>query len=241
MSDATMHGPYAQDYLDRAFVAKGVGGWRALYHRFIEALAPRSIVEVGAGTPDFLTNVAAERRIAVDIGDRFAPQFAERGIEFLNKDLEHDDLLLSGVDVIVCSDVFEHLLDPSAALLRIAQALAPDGVLFSHVPNEFRLGHLLRVGFGSRKSSEFHTASPEWDDPHLRRFTPLGFRHFLEQHFPYNLPLTDMRYRGPARLIAAVGAAVPVCLQGGPTFASTRDAQMFDRLRALKPRLSRRT
>jgi SAM-dependent methyltransferase len=240
MSEATLNLPAAADYLDTAFVAKGIGGWRALYLRFIEALAPRAVLEVGAGTPDFLASLTAARRIAIDVGERFAPQFAAAGIEFLHADLEHDEITaVRDIDVAVCSDVFEHLLHPAAALDRIAQTLAPGGVLFSHVPNEFRLRHLARVAFGTHKSSEFHATSAEWDDPHLRRFTPTGFRRFLERRFTYNLPLSAMRHRGIARVIDALGAPVPYCLQGGPTFVSTNDAKAFERLRVLKRRLSR--
>ncbi len=39
----------ASAYLERSFEAKGVGGWRKLYLSFIEDLAPRAVIELGAG------------------------------------------------------------------------------------------------------------------------------------------------------------------------------------------------
>ena len=239
MSDVSLAAA-GRDYLDTAFVAKGVGGWRALYLRFIEELKPDCVLEVGSGAPDFLAGVHAQRRAAVDIGDRFAGDFSRLGIEFRRRDLETEDLAdIEGVDVAICSDVFEHLVHPLAALARISETLTSTGVLLSHVPNEFRFGHLARVAFGSAKASSFHEGSNEWDDPHIRRFTPRGYRQFLQRRFPLNLVLTDMRYRGVARAMHAVGARVPYCLEGGPTFASTRNEGTFELLKELKRKLSR--
>src|SRR5690242_5080383 len=141
MSDAILYDAGA--YLDTSFEAKGIGGWRKLYLSFIEDLAPYAVVELGAGAPDFLDKIEAERRIAVDVGQRFAEVFRSRNIQFACRDLEKDDLDdLGPVDVAICSDVFEHLVNPAAALDRIAALLGDHGVLFSHVPNEYRLGHV---------------------------------------------------------------------------------------------------
>ena len=68
----------ASAYLDRSFEAKGVGGWRKLYLSFIEDLAPYSVIELGAGAPEFLSRIEAKRRVAVDIGRRYADAFAAR-------------------------------------------------------------------------------------------------------------------------------------------------------------------
>ena len=68
MSEAAFYD--ASAYLDRSFEAKGVGGWRRLYLSFIEDLAPYAVIELGAGAPEFLDQVEATRRIAVDVGQR---------------------------------------------------------------------------------------------------------------------------------------------------------------------------
>lgn len=228
--------PYeARNYLDRSFERKGIGGWRKLYLAFIEELAPHTIAEFGAGSPDFLSQIEARRRVAVDVGTRFAGEFSRLGIEFVERDLERDTSLDLGlVDVAVCSDVFEHLIHPARALSRIAETLRPAGILFSHVPNEFRLGHQLAVMMGKRESVLFHEGSKEWDDPHFRRFSDTGFRAFLTQRFAHNLVLTDLRYGGAARWLRTFGVRVPYCLQGGPTYASTNDRATYERLRELK-------
>lgn len=94
-------------YLDAAFQSKGIGGWRDLYLRFLRT-APQP------------------RKVAVDIGDRYAEDFRTSGIAFFQRDLDKDALTdLGGFDVAICSDVFEHLYDPhlAAEIRKAAKAL----------------------------------------------------------------------------------------------------------------------
>lgn len=225
----------ARAYLDTSFEAKGIGGWRALYLSFIQDLAPYTVIELGAGAPEFLNQVEAAQRIAVDIGQRFTEAFRRNGIAFACRDLEKDDLDdLGPVDVAICSDVFEHLINPAAALTRISSLLGEHGMLFSHVPNEYRLGHLLKVMMNRCDTVQFHKGASEWDDPHFRRFSDVGFHGFLSQRFRYNLRLTDLRYGFGARVLRRMGFSVPYCLQGGPTYASTNNEAIYQRLVELK-------
>ena len=133
MSDAALYD--ARAYLDRSFEAKGVGGWRKLYLAFIEDLAPYAVIELGAGAPEFLDQVEATRRIAVDVGQRYADAFGARNIEFACRDLEKDTLHdLGPVDVAICSDVFEHLVNPAVALERSRPFARSRAV--AHQPNQ---------------------------------------------------------------------------------------------------------
>ena len=230
----------ARLYLERNFEAKGLGGWRKLYLSFIEDLAPYAVIELGAGAPEFLNRIEAERRVAVDVGQRFAQAFRSRNIEFACRDLEKDNLQdLGPVDVAICSDVFEHLVNPAAALDRVADLIGHHGILFSHVPNEYRLGHILRVMLGRGDTVQFHNGATEWEDPHFRRFSDVGYRRFLSRRFTHNLKLSDLRYGRPARLLRWLGLRVPYCLQGGPTYASTNDPAVFARLEELKKEKAR--
>ncbi|HSM96184.1 MAG TPA: methyltransferase domain-containing protein [Rhizomicrobium sp.] len=238
MAEAVLYD--AAGYLERSFQAKGVGGWRKLYLSFIDDLAPYSVIELGAGAPDFLTSIDAERRIAVDVGQRYADAFRSCGIIFACRDLEKDTLDdLGPVDVAICSDVFEHLINPAIVLERIASVLGESGILFSHVPNEYRLSHVVRVMLSRSGTVQFHKGADEWDDPHFRRFSDTGYRNFLSQRFQHSLKISDLRYGWQARLVRRLGMPVPYCLQGGPTYASTNDPKIFERLLELKNEKSR--
>lgn len=227
------------EYLDLSFTGKGVGGWRSLYLPFLKELKPRATLEVGAGTPDFLLSVPTDRKVAVDIGDRFADVFGASGIEFFKRDLDHDALVdLGPFDALICSDVFEHLINPAFALDSIADALSPAGVLFAHVPNEYRFD-TLRIMMGKTTSVRYHGNHEEWEDPHFRRFTDIGFARFLARRFKHSVKITDLRYGRAARLLRTVGLAVPYFLEGGPTYICTNDDAVAVRMKALKRRFGK--
>ena len=42
-------------------------------------------------------------------------------------------------DLIICKDVFEHLINPNHLVKEIHRILKPNGLLLSHVPNHFPL------------------------------------------------------------------------------------------------------
>lgn len=224
----------------KVHVPKGVGGWRALYLKLIGEIDPESVLEVGSGDPAFLRAVSGvARRAAIDSGDRFQAAFEEAGCDFYSLDLDHDSLPDIGTfDVIVCSDVLEHLIYPRRTLDYIEQRLSPAGVLFSHVPNEFTLGQTVQIMLGRQGAMYFHRDCEEWENPHLRRFTDTGFRSLLGHYFPHSLKLTDLHYKGLSKSLARLGIEPPYCLQKGPTYASTRSEETFQELTRAKRSIS---
>lgn len=228
MKAAIDHGPNRSgpgEYLNASFQSKGIGGWRELYLDFLRASplqAMTSLVELGSGSSDFLRSVPQARKVAVDIGDRYAGEFRESGIDFHKRDLNTDTLAdLGRFDIVICSDVFEHLIDPAFALANIRAMVGDEGVLISHVPNEFSLRKTLSVMMGRSTSMYFHKSEEEWTDPHFRRFTRIGFERFLRTNFQYNVPIQHLKHSRFARFLRVLGGTVPYCLEGGPTFIST--------------------
>lgn len=222
-------------YLDQAFTDRGLARWRRHYLRFLRDMDDVAVLDVGAGSPDFLRALPARRRVALDIGERYREAFEAAGVEFAARDIERDPIDdLGRFDVAICSDVFEHLFDPRAALERIADALTPGGVLFAHVPNEFTAGHVLRVMLGRGESLAFHKGQEEWTDPHLRRFTDVGFRKFLALRFRHALPIHDLARRKWARRLAWLSGSVPYCMDPGPTYIATNDDGALHRFARIK-------
>ncbi|MGI9421018.1 MAG: class I SAM-dependent methyltransferase [Geminicoccaceae bacterium] len=214
-------------YLDDSHRDGGIGKWRRLYTKLLKqpSLAGLdSIVELGAGAPDFLAGLSMSSRLAVDLGERYRPLYEQAGISFRQADLEQDRLDDVGrFDVAVCSDVFEHLLFPHLVLENIRSLLTPKGVLLSHVPNEYALKATLAIMAGRREGLYYHQHSNEWEDPHVRRFTDLGYQRFLKLQFRHSIRLTQLGYKGLPKLMARFGVGVPYCLEHGPTYASTND------------------
>jgi SAM-dependent methyltransferase len=80
---------------------------------------------------------------------------------------EYDD----SVDVVLCLDVLEHLLNPDYCTKEAFRILKPGGLFVINVPNHFALSGRLRVLFGSGIDSyKFFPNSDEWSYPHLRFF-----------------------------------------------------------------------
>jgi SAM-dependent methyltransferase len=228
--------PAAETVLDvniRTRHVKALSGWRRLYLRLLEALEPESVVECGCGPADFLSQLPQKiRRVGLDGNPGYLQQYEAAGIEFHAIDFDADEFpeALTGFDTAVCSDVFEHLLYPQKLLGNVAGTLSGEGILFSHVPNEFRVAKMLPIMRGRAGSVMFHSDTEEWSNPHLRRFTDVGYRRFLGLEFEFNVPLSSLNAPKAARHLKRFGLPVPFGLQGGPTYASTNSRETFLRL-----------
>ena len=200
------------------------GLWRPLYVEMLASLGTQSVLDLGSGSPELLVAMSGvKRRLAIDAGARWADAYRDAGIEFLQVDLNRTPLpKVQPVEAVVCTDVFEHLLFPRRVLEWIADcALVPDGVLVSHVPNEFTPRRTIDVMLGRRDATYFHPHLDEDEDPHLRRFTDIGFRRFLSRSFSYSVPFAGLNSSRVASTLDRCGLPVPFCLQPGPGYIST--------------------
>jgi hypothetical protein len=226
------------DYNINIHHSKGIGSWRMLYKSFLDQLSFNSIVEIGAGPPLFLSEIKCPRRIAIDGGDRWKKEYDELGIEFVRINLDKDNLPDVGkIDVAVCSDVFEHLIYPDRTLAYIHKMIQDDGILFSHVPNEFSFRKTLSIMMGRSESLYFHKFCNEYNDPHLHRFTKVGFKKFLEKEFKYNLFISDLRYNLKAKILKYLHLKAPYMIEGGPTFISTNNLNKFNLAKKIKNKI----
>jgi len=228
------------EYNARTFQSKGLNRWRRIYLNLLGRVQPSSVVEFGAGDPELLKRLSGVTlRLAVDGTDCYRQDFeaAEIPLEVIDLNMSCD-WAHGEYDVAICSDVFEHLLDPLEALKTIRKSLRTSSILLAHVPNEFRFGPLLKIALGVRESVQFHRGVNEWNDPHLRRFTDLGFTAFLRNEFEYTHRLTHLGSERSARLLWKAFNWAPYCLQGGPTYACTNDSRVSDRLSAIIADLS---
>jgi SAM-dependent methyltransferase len=88
------------------------------------------------------------------------------------------------VDLIVCNDILEHLLEPLPVVKDAHRVLRDDGTLVISVPNHFYWPMRLRILFGKGLVwrglvTDHGDAYREWDYMHIRFFTYKGFRQFL--------------------------------------------------------------
>jgi SAM-dependent methyltransferase len=142
--------------------------YRVKIRRDVERLARlvggrvRSIVDLGCGDAVRLAAMAerlggAPEAIGVDL--QFSPAVqafaAERGLRLLTLNLESDLAALrdGGHDLVLMSQLLEHLRDPPATLARLATKLAPGGRIVIETPN---LGGLDYTLFRRRYWGGYH-------------------------------------------------------------------------------------
>jgi 2-polyprenyl-3-methyl-5-hydroxy-6-metoxy-1,4-benzoquinol methylase len=129
----------------------------------------------GIGSNALVFGLAGFNVTLADVADplrKFAQWRCERrGIPVRAIDLKRESLERDRYDVITCFDVLEHVPDPLAALVRMRDALRPDGVLFLYAP------------FGYDPERPMHIVH---DDAVFRRVRSLGFarKYAWERAFP---------------------------------------------------------
>ncbi len=138
------------------------------------------VVDMGSGYCDFINNVSAQKRYAVDIsGD--SGKFAGEGVEFIQDTLPRS-LPSNSVDVVFASNLFEHLDDRELKdMMREVKRILKDG------------GQLILMQPNYRYSYKTY-----FDDPtHKKVFSHTALEAFLVSHdleivkkFPKFLPFS---------------------------------------------------
>lgn len=173
---AELEGAYAEaeslDYVEEE------AGQRATAQKALEQIErhqPRgAILDLGCWVGFLLSE--AERRGWRATGiepSEFASAFARErlGLDVRTDDLFDADLPAGAFDAVTLGDVIEHLPDPGAALDRVAELLAPGGVLWMALPDA---GSRLARVMGRRWWSVIPT--------HVQYFTRASLTRLLEGH-----------------------------------------------------------
>jgi len=114
--------------------------WKVLCERFFSRHvgAQDTVLDLGAGFCEFINNIHAARRIAVDANPHIAT-FAAAGVETICCKAEDlTALAMESVDVAFTSNFFEHLPDKkalSAVVASLRRVLKPKGRLMVMGPN----------------------------------------------------------------------------------------------------------
>jgi 2-polyprenyl-3-methyl-5-hydroxy-6-metoxy-1,4-benzoquinol methylase len=139
--------------------------WKAICEYLQRFVAPSStVMDVGAGYCDFINQIQARTKYAVDSNPETA-RWCAPGVQFIHATpIEALDLPGQSVDVIMTSNLLEHLTPAQCSVLfdRFDDLLAPAGKLIVIQPN-------------------YHYCYRRyWDDfTHVRAFSDVSLRDFL--------------------------------------------------------------
>ena len=134
------------------------------------------VLDVGCGTGVFMKSLidsGCSQFHGIDGFSEFANRALERGyqevkiIDDLNiSKIPYDDNLF---DLVICKDVFEHLLNPIHVLKEMQRVLKPNGLLLLHVPNQFTLSGRVRFLISNNIDTyAFFKGESRWTFPHIR-------------------------------------------------------------------------
>ena len=134
------------------------------------------VLDVGCGTGLFLSPLIAwgcEVLYGVDGPTDYADRAIRRGYKEVRvvEDLSTSRLPFEDedFDLVVCKDVFEHLLNPVYTLKEIRRVLKTDGLLLFHVPNHFPLyGRVKFLITNDIDTFSFFKGASRWTFPHIR-------------------------------------------------------------------------
>lgn len=112
--------------------------------------------------------------------------------DFIIGDVEHMDLGFKekSFDVILCLDILEHLVDPSALLQKIRTYLKDDGVLITSIPNIREFLTMINIFF---KGDFKYTDSGILDKTHLRFFCKKNIINLFHDNNFKIIKITDAK------------------------------------------------
>jgi 2-polyprenyl-3-methyl-5-hydroxy-6-metoxy-1,4-benzoquinol methylase len=140
----------------------------------LESGPEASVLELGCGSGGTARAVMAAHKAGRYVGIELSPSAAAAAADALDEvlvgDVETMDLsALSGrFDILIISEVLEHLTDPWTTLSRLATCLKPGGRVYSSSPNIAHWG-VIRSLLGGRFD---YAEKGVMDRTHLRWFTP---------------------------------------------------------------------
>ena len=138
--------------------------WKAICHYLRRYISPQSsVLEIGSGYCDFINNITAGSKVAIDI-DFNSKQYCNPDVSFLHIKATEMEFEENYFDVVLASNLFEHLNDSDLAILtsKIYKSLKQRGKLILIQPNYY------------------YAYRTYWDDyTHIKAFSHVSLPDFL--------------------------------------------------------------
>lgn len=135
--------------------------------RFIKQVSgkPASVLDVGVGLGGLIAPLDIEQKFGVDISLEYLTQVQARGINVAMSMIEELPYPSGRFDLVLCTDVLEHVFDYMRCIFQIARVTKPGGTVIVRVPYKENL--------------DVYRESPQFDFVHVRNFDLSALRlHF---------------------------------------------------------------
>ena len=173
--------------------------------------ANMKILDIGCGPGEHIKAWLKNNEVhGVDIVDEYLNSSEKNGYFIHKCNCEECDLPFHDecFDIVVCTDVFEHLFNPQKVIENIHRVTKIGGLLLASVPNHFHLQQCVSMvkGNGIILKWSSHQRFDVWDYFHIRFFTSRSFEKFIEKadfrikEKLYDNFLSDMPYVFPGKI-----------------------------------------
>ncbi|HDQ15470.1 MAG TPA: class I SAM-dependent methyltransferase [Bacteroidetes bacterium] len=142
------------------------------------------ILDVGVGMGRILSKFPELKRYGLDISFKYLEYAQKQGIDVCYSRIEDMPYKLDIFDLVVCTDVLEHVLDLSASLAKIISVMKSEGILIIRVPYKEDLEHYLDPTY-------------PYQYVHLRNFDENNLRLLFER--VHNLAWVESSFTGYTR------------------------------------------
>ena len=106
------------------------------------------VIELGCGAGNIIEKVSSGKLFGVDISSIIltkAKKKLDQTVFLFQGDVQNLPCKCEVFTHVICSEVLEHLLDPSISLHEIKRVLDPQGVAVISVPNELWINRIKRI------------------------------------------------------------------------------------------------
>ena len=151
-------------------------------------------IEIGCGAGNVIDKASPSKLFGVDISFsvlRKASQRLNNNVHLIQGDAQNLPCKDMAFTYIICSEVLEHLLDPSAAIKEMARVLKTEGTVVISVPNESMINRIKKIliHFGIFKwlfqdRGNYSDMSERMEDEwHLHAFELKEWLDLFRKHF----------------------------------------------------------
>jgi 2-polyprenyl-3-methyl-5-hydroxy-6-metoxy-1,4-benzoquinol methylase len=126
------------------------------------------VLDAGCGMGDMLLRLGGYDAVGIDLSTDYVQVGRERGLDVRVGRIEKLPWPREHFDMVICTDVLEHVLDLNKAVRELLRVLKPGGTMIVRTPNK----------------EELPFDTPPYEYVHLRRFDHATFHLLFRKIFP---------------------------------------------------------